>query len=387
MAGFGELLLNREIQTSCSRHRTLAERDSLGGTMSTEFTIALSWPASSEALDRYRSYVTSSRVVGPKEGDPESLIEAVRNADVIAGGYVPAFLIHNAKRLKMVQVTHAGAIASRPMEPDHDQVYLGFSLNLLRERGILMGNIHGNAVLVAEHAVALLLALGKKLNQVDRVVSGGGWFPFVEENRSITIQGSTVGIVGLGSIGQEVARRIRPFGARILATKKHPDAELARKLELDFLGGHEDLPRILQESDFVVLTTPLTRETDHFIGERELRMMKPTACLVNVARGDLVQEVSLYRALTENWISGFASDVWWFYDCRPTSEDFLNIGYFCPVPSRLGVHKLDNVLVTSDRACFTNTMEADYMKDALENADMLARGETPRNLVDLDILY
>lgn len=91
--------------------------------------------------------------------------------------------------------------------------------------------------------------------------------------------------------------------------------------------------------------------------------------------------------MTEKWIAGYASDVWWFYDCRSVSEEFLNIGYFCPVPSRLGVHRLENVVVTGDRACFTTTMEESYMRDALQNVDMLARGETPKNLVDLDHLY
>ena len=123
------------------------------------------------------------------------------------------------------------------------------------------------------------------------------------------------------------------------------------------------------------------------IGEAELRTMKKTAFLINVARGDLVQEKAVYQALTGGGIAGFASDVWWFYDCRPFTEEFLTIGYFCPVPSRLGVHRLENVIATADRSCFTTTMEEDYMKDALQNVDMLAAGKTPANLVDFDEQY
>jgi phosphoglycerate dehydrogenase-like enzyme len=259
---------------------------------------------------------------------------------------------------------------------------------MLKERGILMGNIHGNSVLVAEHGITLMLVLSKRILAAHGAISRGGWLPCSTENRGVTIQGSTVGIVGLGAIGQEVARRIRPFGPRLVAVKRTPCPQLRDELGLDFLGGPDDLAAVLTQADFVILTLPLTRETHHLIGEVELATMKSTAFLINVARGQLVEERAIHRALVEKRIAGFASDVWWFYDCRPKpGEHFLDIGYFCPVPSRLGVHQLDNVIVTGDRACFTNTMEVDYMRDALENVNMLAQGKQPRNLVDLDHLY
>ena len=353
------------------------------------FTIALSWPVDGDTLERYRGHLSSHRrILSPRSREPADLVEVAREADVIVGGYVPADMIRAAARLKMVQVTHAGAVAADPLTPDLDQAYLGFPVSMLKERGILMGNIHGNRVLVAEHAVTLMLALAKRILAVHGAISGGGWLPFTAENRSVTIQGSTVGIIGLGAIGQDVAKRIKAFGARLVAIKRTPSPGLREELGLDFLGGPQDLAGVLAQSDFVVLTLPLTRETHHLIGAPELATMKSTAFLINVARGQLVEERAIYQALVEKRIAGFASDVWWFYDCRPKpGENFLDIGYFCPVPSRLGVHRLDNVVVTGDRACFTNTMEENYMRDALENVDMLARGERPRNLVDLDQLY
>ena len=353
------------------------------------FTIALSWPVNGDVLKRYQSYVLSQcKILSPKSRHPDDLAEVARHADVIVGGYVPADMIRSATRLQMVQVTHAGAVAADPLEPDLDQAYLGFPLSLLKERGILMGNIHGNRILVAEHAIALTLVLAKRIFSAHRAISKGGWLPFTLENRSVTIQGSTVAIVGLGAIGQEVAKRIKLFGPRIVAVKRTPSPRLREELGLDFLGGPEDLAAVLTEADFVILTVPLTKETHHLIGEAELAKMKSTAFLINVARGQLVEERAIHRALVEKRIAGFASDVWWFYDCRPKpGENFVDIGYFCPVPSRLGVHQLDNVIVTGDRACFTNTMEEDYLKDALENVNMLAQGKQPPNLVDLDHLY
>ena len=356
--------------------------------MSETLNVALSWPASVEQVRLYESYTSSRcRIVVPKGAGPDDLAEVAQEADVIVGGYVPAFMIASAKKLKMVQVTHAGAIAGNPLEPDLDQAYLGFSLKMLKARGVLMGNIHGNSVLVAEQAVTFLLVLAKRMVQADRALSDGEWYPSTESTRSVTIKGSTVAIVGLGAIGQEVARRVQAFGASVTAIKRKPAPELVEELGLDFLGGPEDLHKVLSEADFVVLTTPLTHETYRMIGEAELSTMKKTAFLINVARGDLVQEKAVYQALTGGGIAGFASDVWWFYDCRPFTEDFLTIGYFCPVPSRLGVHRLENVIATADRSCFTTTMEEDYMKDALRNVDMLAAGETPTNLVDLDEQY
>jgi phosphoglycerate dehydrogenase-like enzyme len=352
-------------------------------------TIALSWPVDDDALARYQSYVSPQcKILSPKSREMDDLAEVARDADVIVGGYVPAGMIKRANRLRMVQVTHAGAVAADALEPDLDQAYLGFPLSMLKERGILMGNIHGNRILVAEHAIALMMTLAKQVFPAHRAIARGGWLPFTPENRSITIQGSTVAIVGLGAIGQEVAIRLKPFGPRILAIKRTPSPALRGKLGLDFVGGREDLIDVLGQADFVLLTLPLTRETHHIIGEAELAAMKRTTYLVNVARGQLVEERAVHRALVERRIAGFASDVWWFYNCRPKpGENFVDIGYFCPVPSRLGVHQLDNVIVTADRSCFTNTMEEDYMKDALENVNMLAEDKRPHNLVDLDQLY
>ena len=97
--------------------------------MSETLNVVLTWPASAEKVRLYESYVSSKcRIVVPQGTEPDDLTEVARDADVIVGGYVPAFMIAAAKDLRMVQVTHAGAIAGNPLEPDLDQAYLGFSL-------------------------------------------------------------------------------------------------------------------------------------------------------------------------------------------------------------------------------------------------------------------
>jgi phosphoglycerate dehydrogenase-like enzyme len=116
--------------------------------------------------------------------------------------------------------------------------------------------------------------------------------------------GKTVGIVGAGQIGTEVAIRARPLGMRVIATKRSPEPLPA----YDEVMGPDQLPRLLAESDYVVLACPLTTETRGMIDEPQLRLMKPTAFLLNVARGGLIVDDALLRALREAWIAGACLD-------------------------------------------------------------------------------
>jgi glyoxylate reductase len=120
-----------------------------------------------------------------------------------------------------------------------------------------------------------------------------------------SLPGSTVGIVGLGRIGSAVARRLAGWDVRLLAHTRTPNAEIMRELEVE----HVDLPTLLRESDFVTLHVPLTLDTQGMIGEAALRSMKPSAYLINTARGLVVDEQALRTAIEEEWIAGAALDV------------------------------------------------------------------------------
>jgi len=123
-----------------------------------------------------------------------------------------------------------------------------------------------------------------------------------------TLRSKTIGIVGLGSIGREVARLAKAFGMRVIATRRSIK-QVAQARYVDTVLPPELLPQLISESDFVVLSLPLTSETDKLIGEQELRTMKPTAYLINIARGRIVDEEALVRALDEHWIAGAGLDV------------------------------------------------------------------------------
>jgi len=343
--------------------------------MAKEFLIALTWPADKQQLKDYQAYVSPHcRIGSPKSPALEDLIEAARDADAIMGAYIPQEMIENAPKLKMVQILHAGVATAYPGD-----TVLGFRLDYLAGRGILMGNIHGNNLSVAEHAMCFILALAKQLIPVNEAVSRNEWYPVSEENKSYMLCDSTLGIVGIGHIGGEVAKRAKAFSMRIIGIDRNPDSEWVKGLGLDYVGPPGQLPKVL------------TRETVNLIGEDQLKMMKRDAYLINMARGHLVNEQALHKALTESWIKGFASDVWWFYSysvaqgSRNESESWFDFGFHYSLPSRLGVNRLPNVIGTSDRATFIRGVSHSFIEDGLRNIDALARGEKPQNIVNLGI--
>ena len=347
------------------------------------FTIALSWPVNEQELEKLYGYVSDAcRIISPRSYDLEDLLTVAPEADAIVGGFIPEKMIDNAPKVRLVQTLHSGVTHRSLVGAD-----LGFSFNALRARNILLSNVAGaNAVAVAELAFALTIALAKRILPAHRAIAQGDWYPYTRDTMGCELAGKTMGIVGLGAIGIELARRAKAFGMTVLATKRTPSPDLAQELGLDFLGGPQDLPRLLRESEFVEICVPWMPTTDKLIDEPALKLMKPTAYLVNIARARIIDEVALHKALTENWIAGFGTDVWWDYDMMPEPGDavpFIHWGVANPIVSRMGIHKLDNVVMTGDRAAFNPETLENFLKVGLQNVDAFARGLTPPNLVDL----
>jgi glyoxylate reductase len=176
-----------------------------------------------------------------------------------------------------------------------------------RKRGIDIGNTPGCLEeTTADMTFALMLAVARNLRAADTHIQSGAW-TFHDPNIfwGTDVHHATLGIVGMGGIGREVAKRARGFDMRVLYNKRNrrPDWE-------DELGViYASLDELLTESDFVTLHVPLGPETKHLIGERELKMMKSTAILVNIARGPVVDSRALYEALQNGEIAGAALDV------------------------------------------------------------------------------
>jgi lactate dehydrogenase-like 2-hydroxyacid dehydrogenase len=175
-------------------------------------------------------------------------------------------------------------------------------------RGIPVGYTPGIvAAATADQTFALLLASARRISESERWVRGGNWRIAFHPMYWLgwEVHGATIGIVGMGKIGMEVAKRARGFDMRVLYCSRRRNEE-AEKV---YGAERREMASLLGESDFVSLHVPLTPETRGLVGEEELRRMKKTSILVNAARGPVVDAKALYRALKEGWIAGAALDV------------------------------------------------------------------------------
>ena len=269
-----------------------------------------------------------------------------------------------AKKLKLIQKTGAG-VDALPFDVISDDIFVA--------------NTSGaNPVPLAEGAISLLLALAR------RVVQRNKLFPEIDRHRGTELRGKKVAIIGLGHIGIEIAKRLQAFEMKVLALKRRKSLDLQNKMNLEFLGGPEDLDYVLSESDFIVVIVPLTPATRGMIGEREIGLMKPSAYLINIARAAIIEEKALYFALKENRIAGAALDVWWiphWWDSTWKPE--------LDKPSRYPFWELPNVIATPHSigfADFTKYSE-NSVRIIVENIRNIANGKPPINQVDKEYQY
>ncbi|MFC1965417.1 D-2-hydroxyacid dehydrogenase [Chloroflexota bacterium] len=229
-----------------------------------------------------------------RRGDSASktrLDTLLAEAEVVFGYRYPGDILARAPKLKWIQVMSAGV--DRFLTDD-----------MVKSRVTLINasGIHANTI--SEFVICTMLMFVKQSQSCFQMKQNKEWGRF----NALVLRGKTVGIVGLGSIGWEVARLAKAFGMRVLAIRRSA-RRVGRARYVDIMLPPDKLQQLLTESDFVVLAVPFTRETKGLIGEKELRGMKPTAYLINIARGAVVDEGVLIRALEEHWIAGAGLDV------------------------------------------------------------------------------
>jgi len=267
--------------------------------------------------------------------DMEKVKEVIAEVDVLlvrSGFKVHRELLEIAPRLKVISRVGAGL----------DNIDVAYA----RKKGIEVFNVEGaNALSVAEHTIAFVLALAKNLFDFDRRVRKGEW-DIRYAYRTFEIQGKTLGVVGFGLIGRETARLALGLGMRVLFYDPFVEGEFGLPVErMNSLGD------LLRESDFVSLHTPLNEHTRGMIGEKELKCMKPTAFLINVSRGAVVDTYALCMALQEKWIAGAATDVF-------TEE---------PPPTNHALFSLENIILTPHVAGLTRECSERVAIKAVEN--------------------
>lgn len=308
-----------------------------------------------EQLESLRRVSPDLQVV--RELDEKRAREEFRDADVFYGFLLPGPL-EEARSLRWIQLVSAGA--------EHL-----FEAGIRRTDVLVttVSGIHGTAI--SEYALCTMIMLARRIPHILRESARHEWRPnrarmyYGEE-----LRGKVLGILGLGAIGRQVAQVARCLGMRVVGLRRS-GAEGPGDGIVEEVYGPEGLLEMLPRCDFVLVVLPLTAETRGLIGERELRAMKPSAFLINVARGHIVDESALTRALREGWIAGAAFDVF-------ARE---------PLPADSELWNLPNLIVTPHMA--GNTLP--YLERATEifreNLRRYLAGEPLINLLDKERGY
>jgi phosphoglycerate dehydrogenase-like enzyme len=316
----------------------------------------------SRDLERIRAAAPGARIVTLSvEGLSDDPVDDV---EVLLHGWLSAEafdrLLARAPRLTWVHSASAGV--ERALTPTS------------RSRGIVITNARGVfSRPIAEYVMMMILAVSRKLPGLLELQRERTWQPL----EGTELRDVTVGIVGLGSIGRAVGALATAFGCRVVATRRRPEAggevhggdgeELSfGEAMLERVGGPETLPALLAESDFVVLAAPLTRETENMISAETLDAMKPGAWLINVARGRLVDERALLRALRDGRIGGAILDTFRDEPLQPSSP----------------FYDLPNVIVTPHTSWSSARVLDRSVELFCDNLRKFATGEPLLNVVD-----
>jgi len=237
-------------------------------------------------------------------------------------------------------------------------------------RGCRVCNTYEHEVPIAEYVLGAMLEREIGIHAADRGFRDLGW-----DGKTVgggsghgELYGKTLGIVGHGHIGGEVAHRAAAFGMRTIAVSRTPRPAPP---PLHWLGVMADLDRLLGESDYVLIAVPLADETRGLIDAARLAAMKPGGVIINVGRGQVVDEGALYTALADSRIGGAVIDVWYDY---PDAADPN------PPPSKYPFHELDNIIMTPHFSAYTDAMRERRWTTIAANIDRLARGETLENV-------
>ena len=305
------------------------------------------WPGETPVEIRYASSLTDS-----------TLLPGV---DILLSQAFTKEMAQKADSLKLIQSVGAG--------------YENIDLSVVPP-GCKVAIVYEHERAIAEWVVMAMIALNRKLLKADRNLRQSNWeLSYFRSEYSPELAGQTLGIIGLGRIGRQTAVFARSLGMKIIsATRTIPTSEETQQMGLAFVRGIDGLSKVLSESDFVLLSIPLTETTRGLIGTGESTLMKPTAHLINVGRAEIVDEGALYNALKEKHIKGAALDVWYH---EPQNADDN------PVPADYPFWELDNVLMTPHLSALTTGMLQRRMVSCALNIDRFARGEPLQNVVHI----
>ena len=311
-----------------------------------------------EAISLIEEYADVEVYDSEEEPAPYDLIlEKVRDIDgllCLLTDKIDARVIEAGERLKVISNYAVG--------------YDNIDVEAATKRGIYVTNTPGVLTeTTADLAWAILMAIARRVVEADKYVRAGRWVHAWGPKMMLgsDVHGKTLGIVGLGRIGSAVARRAKGFNMRVIYYDVVRREDLEGELGLEY----KPLEELLREADYITLHVPLTKDTYHLIGERELNMMKPTAYLINTSRGAVIDQRALYRALKERRIAGAALDV---FEKEPIDQDDPLL-------------ELDNVVLTPHIGSASVETRKKMAIMAAENLVSVLKGVEPPNLVNPEV--
>jgi phosphoglycerate dehydrogenase-like enzyme len=320
--------------------------------------VTLVGPVPCWGVEQIRRYVTAkcSFRLFPKFQEDKNLWKHLVGADAVVAQYFTERMASAANRLRLLHAVGAGVDT--------------FCMDALA-KSTTVSNVYFHGPAIAEYVMMVALALNRNLLEMDsqfrRGVWCGSWIR--GDHPPAEISGKTLGLIGFGHIGREIAYRAKAFGMKVRALSVHPRDRKPRILEAWY--GPDRLRELLRESDFLVLACPLTDQTRGLIGAREFGWMKRSACLINIGRAPIVDESALYQALHRQLIRTAAIDVWYRY---PVGKQRLT-------PSRYPFHKLANIVMTPHIAGWTSETFEERFRTIAANFDRLAAGRRLLNVV------
>lgn len=297
-------------------------------------------------------------IVAVSDDSDATLHDALPGTEALVARRFSARLADASDDLRFIQVPFTGVD--------------GIDFRALRP-GVMVANAYGHEVALAEHTFALLLALVKRVVEADRGLRSGDWsVSWAGGGKPLPeLWGLTLGIVGLGPIAQAIVPRAKCFGMTVVAVTRSPAPERAERLGLAWLGGLNDLPRMASMVDVLVVAIALSDLTRRLVNATVLEAMKDGAYIINVARGDIVDEDALYMALLSGKLAGAGIDTWWQYP-RPGERR---------LPSRLPFHELPNVIMTPHIGGWTQGTIERRKRFVAENLARYFSGQRPLHLV------
>ncbi|MFH1638732.1 MAG: phosphoglycerate dehydrogenase [Chloroflexota bacterium] len=301
---------------------------------------------SSEGIAILKDYAEIDVRTGLKPDELAAIIPDYEGLMVRSATKVTATIIEAAKNLQIIGRAGVGV----------DNI----DIEAATKRGIIVVySPTGNTISAAEHTMGLMLALARNTPQANASTKKGEWRR--SEFTGVELRGKTLGIIGLGNVGSEVAKRARAFEMKLVGYDPFVTEDFARNMQIDLLPMEE----LLKVADFVTLHVPMTKQTKGMIGAKELALMKPTARIVNCARGGLIDDEALAAAVREKKLAGAAVDV---FPAEP--------------PPGSPLFEVDKIIVTPHLGASTGEAQVIAARDVAEQFVALIKGEQPRYAIN-----